>query len=238
MTADEKAAPRQERWLTMLAAARDDVPAGASTAESSRMLAERWVSIIQAELVADRERIARDLHDHVIQRLFAVGLSLQGLSRVSDDEPARTRLDRAVGEIDEAIADLRSSIFDLRSVDDSRPGLRRRLADFARPAGPRITVRFHGPVDTVVEPRRAADGEAVVREALSNARRHARAQTVAVTVAATDSLTVTVADDGCGIGPDAARSGLKNLAQRAVSWGGTLTIDGESGTTLRWSVPL
>lgn len=237
--ADQAAPPgRRERWLSMLAAARDGVPAGASAAEAAELLAERWVTVIQAELAADRERIARDLHDHVIQRLFAVGLSLQGQLRDLAEGAVRERTLRAIGEIDEAIADLRASIFELRSVDDSRPSLRRRLSAFARRADPRVTVRCSGPVDTVVSPELAADAEAVVREAVSNARRHSGASAVTVVVTVADRLTVTVTDDGRGIPPGAARSGLRNLAERAVSHGGSFDVDGSGGTTLRWTVPL
>lgn len=206
-----------------------------------------------AELMADRERIARDLHDQVIQRLFAVGLSLQGQLKALADPATRDCIDRAVTEIDEAIADLRASIFDLRSGEGGRGSLKRRLTDIVAGAaggdGPRITLRCHGPVDTVVTADLAAEVEAVVREAVSNAVRHSGAQTVTVTVTAAEGLTVSVADDGRGIPQNAVRSGLKNLADRAVSCGGALRVDSvtqgddaaagsSAGTTLRWTVPL
>jgi signal transduction histidine kinase len=207
-----------------------------------------------AALMADRERIARDLHDHVIQRLFAVGLSLQGLERSISEPAARDRIDRAATEIDEAMADLRASIFDLRSAQGGRGSLRRRLADIVAnasdsDAGPRMTLRCRGPVDTVVTPELAVQVEAVVREAVSNAVRHAGAGAVAVSVTAGDDVQVSVVDDGRGIPPGALRSGLKNLEDRALSCGGSLTVDSVyggydaapgsgTGTTLRWVVPL
>jgi signal transduction histidine kinase len=207
-----------------------------------------------AELMADRERIARDLHDHVIQRLFAVGLSLQGQVAAIEAPAVRDRVDQAVSEIDEAMAELRASIFDLRSAEGNPGSLRRRLADITARAsdpdsGPRITLRCRGPIDTVVAPELAVEALAVVREAVSNAVRHSDAATVVVTVTAADDLQVSVVDDGRGMPPGAARSGLKNLAERAISCGGALTVhsvmdgdggaaDSATGTTLRWTVPL
>lgn len=208
-----------------------------------------------AELMADRERIARDLHDHVIQRLFAVGLSLQGQLRHIDDEAAKGRVDHAVGEIDEAIAELRSSIFDLRASADGRTSLRRRLGEIVAGAnrtddsGQRVTLRYQGPIDTIVGPDLAADVEAVVREAISNAVKHSGATVIAVTVSAADDLQVTVADNGCGMPDTVVRSGLKNLAERAESCGGALHVESvirkadaapaaDGGTTIRWVVPL
>lgn len=220
---------------------------GALALEMAARAAQRRSSA----LMADRERIARDLHDHVIQRLFAVGLSLQGqVGRVIDDA-VRERLDDAVEEIDAAIAELRSSIFDLRTADDpARKTLRRRLADIAAAvrggtgeSGPRVSVRISGPVDTVIDPRLADDAEAVVREAVSNAVRHAGARTVTATVTAGECLEIVVIDDGRGIPEGAVRSGLENLEQRAQAHGGTFRVcaraaEGATGTRLDWSVPL
>ena len=196
------------------------------------------------ELVAERERIARDLHDHVIQRLFAVGLSLQSQESRTSDPRIRQRLDQAVQQVDEAIRDLRSSIFDLRAVTTDRPkGLRRRLMDVAAgvaDGGPAVTVRIDGAVDTLVPPRLAEQVEAVVREAVSNAVRHSGGSAVTVAVTVADALTVQVTDDGRGIPPDAPRSGLANLADRAAACDGRLVVGGAvgGGTTLSWTVPL
>lgn len=223
---------------------------GALALEMAARAAQRRSSV----LMADRERIARDLHDHVIQRLFAIGLSLQGqVGRVTDDA-VRARLDNAVEEIDAAIAELRSSIFDLRTADDpDRKTLRRRLADIAAAvrgasgasggtgdSGPRVSVRVNGPVDTVVGVRLADDAEAVVREAVSNAVRHAGARTITATVTAGASLDIVVIDDGRGMPDGAARSGLKNLEQRAQAHGGTFNVGRGTGpgTRLDWSAPI
>lgn len=206
-------------------------------------VAQREEQRRELELMADRERIARDLHDHVIQRLFAVGLSLHSqVERIADDT-ARARVDHAVAQIDEAIGDLRSSIFDLRSTAaGGRGNLRRRLAEIASDtggSGPRVMVRCVGPVDTIITPDLAEHVEAVVREGISNAVRHAGASTVTATVSVDDRVRVEVVDDGRGIPPEAARSGLVNLAQRAADRGGTFVAQGsDAGTVLDWAVPL
>ena len=195
------------------------------------------------ELMADRERIARDLHDHVIQRLFAVGLSLQSQVAKIEAGPARDRVDQAVQQIDEAIADLRSSIFNLRSVPhDQRKNLRRRLSDIVAgvgDSGPRVTLRCHGPVDTIVSPELSEHAEAVVREAVSNAVRHSGGTSVTVSVTASDRLDIEITDNGRAIEKDVTRSGLDNLAKRAASCGGSFeAVGGKGGTTVRWTAPL
>jgi len=196
------------------------------------------------ELVTERERIARDLHDHVIQRMFAVGLSLQGQEARTTDPDARQRLEQAVQQVDEAIRDLRSSIFDLRSVTSSgQKNLRRRLLDIASGAGdggPAISVRVDGAIDTLVPPQLAEHAEAVVREAVSNAVRHSACNVVSVAVAVADELEIRVTDDGRGIPPEAPRSGLDNLAARAAACGGYMLVEQPSsgGTALYWTAPL
>lgn len=206
-------------------------------------VAQRQEQLRELELMADRERIARDLHDHVIQRLFAVGLSLQTQIDRTADEAVRGRIDHAVQQIDEAISDLRTSIFDLRATTAGQAGnLRRRLTEIAGEAGdagPRVAIRYRGAVDTMITAQLAEQVEAVVREGVSNAVRHAGASVITVTVAVTDKVRVTVADDGVGIAPGAARSGLVNLAQRAADCGGTFTAqDSSPGTVLDWVAPL
>lgn len=201
-------------------------------------------------LAADRERIARDLHDRVIQRLFAAGLSLQSQLKKIDDPEVHGRVDHAIGEIDRTIADLRSTIYDLTSPTDGGRSLRGRIADIAAAVdaddlGPRISVTVAGPVDTVVGVRLADDVEATVRESVSNAVKYAHATTIKVRLAVRDRLELTVADDGCGMPANSARGGLKNLAQRAMSHGGELVVDsvvrqagGPGGTTVRFTAPL
>ncbi|MEI4280853.1 GAF domain-containing sensor histidine kinase [Klenkia terrae] len=197
------------------------------------------------DVVADRERIARDLHDHVIQRLFAAGLSLQAaLPRVADDQ-VRVRLSRVVEQLDETVRDIRTTIYDLhdsRAVDPSA-GLRRRLREVVtETAGDvlRTAVRTSGAVDSLVTGPLAADVLAVVREGVSNSARHAAARHVTVTVEVTEEVVVEVRDDGRGIDPAVARSGLRNAADRAERRGGSCVAvplpDG--GTALRWRVPL
>ncbi|MFD0559084.1 histidine kinase/DNA gyrase B/HSP90-like ATPase [Stackebrandtia endophytica] len=198
------------------------------------------------ELAADRDRIAADLHDHVIQRLYASGMKLQGtLSHVSDDV-VRERLQSVVEQLDLTISEIRTAIFGLHSAVSEEPssGLRRRLldaaAEMAGDHGPSPSVRLSGTVDTLVPPVIADHAEAVVREAVGNAVRHAGAGTVTVTAEAGDDLVISVVDDGDGIPDSVARSGLANLQRRAESSGGSMTVTGSpgGGTRLVWQVPL
>lgn len=197
-------------------------------------------------VLADRDRIAQDLHDQVIQRLFATGLQLEGTARRSDDPAVARRLESAVRDLDATIGEIRTAIFDLQTSRDlSEPGLRQALLtvvdETAAEAGVVPSVQFVGPVDTAVGTTVANHAAAVVREAVSNAVRHARATSVSVTIIATgDALSVAVEDDGIGIEPIGARSGLANLENRAHSLGGTLDVGPgrTSGTHLIWRVPL
>ena len=198
----------------------------------------------RVDVYEDRDRIARDLHDHVIQRVFATGLSLQAaLSRASD--PAlRTRLLDAIGALDETVKDIRTTIFDLHTTDSAgADSLRRRLLDIVtETAGDALapTVRMSGAVDTLVTGELAADVEAVVREGVSNAARHAGADHVTVTVDVADAVVVEIVDDGRGIDERGARSGLRNLEVRARRRGGEASVERrpEGGTRLRWSAPV
>jgi signal transduction histidine kinase len=199
----------------------------------------------QLDVYEERDRIARDLHDHVIQRLFAAGLSLQAAAGRVDDEPLRQRLRQVVDQLDDTVRDIRTTIFDLHTTDGSQPGesLRRRVLDIATAAaGPelRSTVRMSGAVDTLVTGGLAADVEAVVREGVTNAARHSGGRHVTVTLDVGDDLVVEVLDDGCGIDDTVARSGLRNLEQRARARGGNAGVQrvSEGGTRLRWHVPL
>lgn len=193
-------------------------------------------------LLEDRDRIARDMHDHVIQRLFATGLSLQSAGRLVSEPVARERIEGAVDEVDAVIKDIRHTIFALHRVSDSR-SLASEVSTVCEAAvvtlgfAPSLTIR--GSL-TVVPDHIAADLLAVVREGLSNAARHAGATEVSVQVDVTDGLRVTVRDNGRGIPKGAQRSGLDNLARRAATRGGTFELaPGESGgTTLVWAVPL
>jgi signal transduction histidine kinase len=195
-------------------------------------------------LLEDRDRIARDLHDHVIQRLFAAGLTVQSVASGLSGDPRAARLGQVVGDIDATIRQIRTSIFELRGALGPQTGtLRTQLVDIAAELtetlgfSPRL--RFTGPLDAVVPEPAAEDLVAVVREGLTNVARHARASQVDVEVAATSSqLVVDVMDNGIGIGDAARRSGLANMRERAERHGGLLTTPEHEGTHLRWMIPL
>jgi signal transduction histidine kinase len=208
-------------------------------------LAARQQVARRLDVFEDRDRIARDLHDHVIQRVFAAGLSLQSVMPQIVDPEVADRVRSAVGQLDETVRDIRTTIFDLHTAASPRDGssLRRRLLDVVTEAAGtdlRPTVRMSGAVDSLVTGGLTADVEAVVREGVSNAVRHARASTVTVTLDVAEDLVVDVVDDGAGIDPGAPRSGLRNLEERARRQGGGLSITGlpGGGTRLRWHVPL
>jgi two-component system, NarL family, sensor histidine kinase DevS len=193
-------------------------------------------------LLDDRDRIARDMHDHVIQRLFATGLSLQSAGRLATHPAVQPRIEDAVDEIDAAIKEIRQAIYQLhRPVRPAETSERlETLADsFSEALGfaPHLEVR--GPVDELV-PVIAADVLAVVREGLANAAKHAAATRLDVGVVVDDeSVCVDVSDDGRGVDPERARGGLVNLAERAATRGGTFDIlpADPHGTVLRWSIP-
>ena len=208
-------------------------------------LAARQQVARRLDVFEDRDRIARDLHDHVIQRVFAAGLSLQSVLPQMGDGEAAGRVRSAIGQLDETVRDIRTTIFDLHTTAGARDGssLRRRLLDIvteAAGADLRPTVRMSGAVDSLVTGDLAADVEAVVREGVSNAVRHARATTVTVTIDVAHDVVVEVVDNGTGIDPGAPRSGLRNLEERARRRGGGVTAVGlpDGGTRLRWHVPL
>lgn len=197
------------------------------------------------DLADDRSRIARDLHDRVIQRLFASGLDLQAAASHAETPAIRARIEGHIENLDEAIAEIRTVIFALQPPKPHQePSLKHRIVDLVAemspllPETPHLTLR--GPLDLAVDATLADDLVAVCREALMNAVRHARATHVDVTVqAGTDSATVTVSDDGVGVGATTRRSGLENLRARAVRRGGTFDL-GEperGGTTVTWTAP-
>jgi len=195
-------------------------------------------------VLEDRDRIARDLHDHVIQRLFATALSLQASTSTLPHGETRTRLLRAVDDIDDTIKQIRSTIFDLR--DNVEPGLMRQVAvdlikEFSPLLGFTPTLRFVGPVDVAVGASLLGDAEAVLRETLANILKHAQAKLVSITVEASAAeLTITIEDDGCGIPTHGRRSGLANLADRATARGGTMHASERDGlgTRIVWRTPI
>ena len=193
-------------------------------------------------LFEDRDRIARDLHDLVIQRLFAVGLTLQSTARTSDDPELSERLESSVDELDATIKDIRRSIFALGAMEhasDIQAEVTRMVDRAAGTLKFRPVLRFTGPVRTLVSDDVAPHLLAVLGEALSNASRHAEAQGVEVSLAAGADIVLRVADDGRGLPPDVRESGLGNMRRRAEELGGRCEVrsaPGE-GTTLTWVVP-
>lgn len=199
----------------------------------------------ELDVLADRDRIARDLHDHVIQRLFAVGLSLQGTAQRARVPEIKSRLADTILDIQGIVQDIRHSIFDLHSsTTTDSPTLRKRLhgviADMVGESGLRTTIRLAGPV-SVLAPPLSDDVEAVLRETVSNVVRHADATKVSVYLRVDDDVTIEVTDDGKGVPDDLTQmSGLVNLAKRAELSGGSFSVakGQEGGTVVRWSVPL
>ncbi len=196
-------------------------------------------------LSEDRERIARDLHDTVIQRIFAVALSLQAAGMRSAEPHMTERLEQAVADLDETIRQIRTAIFALEPPPTAQGGVRSQIlslcSDSSRSLGFEPEVRFSGPVDTVGADL-GGDLLAVLREALSNVARHARAGRVTVSVEAADgTLSALVSDDGIGVDAGgAAGNGLVNISARAARLGGSCGIEpgATGGTTLRWQAPI
>ena len=193
-------------------------------------------------MLDDRDRIARDMHDHVIQRLFATGLSLQSALRMATHPTVQSRVDDAVDDIDAAIKEIRQAIYQLhrpvRAEETSRH-LQSLVDSFTEPLGFAPQLTTSGPLDGL-GPALASEVLAVVREGLANATRHARAGTVDVMVSVDEDVVgVVVTDDGLGVAPGRARGGLVNLAERATARGGSFEVHprGQGGTTLVWTVP-
>lgn len=196
-------------------------------------------------LLEDRARIARDLHDHVIQQLFGAGMELQSIESAVGPGLVQTRLDGTVKILDDAIARIRTIIFALSHTGEDNASLRHRLIDIVNEVGASLrepaTVSFSGPVDVVCSEHSLADDiAAFVREGLTNVVRHAEARTASVEVkASADEIVVAIADDGHGIGDATRRSGLHYIAERARIRSGDLTIDSTaSGTRLSLRLPV
>jgi signal transduction histidine kinase len=198
----------------------------------------------QLHLVTDRERIARDLHDTVIQRLFAVGLSLEATGRRPAPE-TQERIHQAVADIDDTIRSIRSSIFGLEARAEEQAKLRGRVLEVVGEAVPALgfepSVRFEGPVDTLASSEITDNLVAVLREVLSNVAHHARATCTNVTISAHDEMVLVVDDDG--VGSDTFERtgghGVTNLQERARMLGGSASIEPVEphGTRVEWRVP-
>ncbi|WP_435840736.1 GAF domain-containing protein [Streptomyces cinnamoneus] len=227
----------------------------AAQAALALVLAEAQRDRERLAVFEDRDRIARDLHDLVIQRLFATGLLLESAQRLAVVPEVSTKVGQAVDELDVTIQEIRTAIFALQQEPTEAPaGLRtrvlRELGTAAVPLGFQPSATFLGPVDAKVGELTGKNLIAALREALSNAFRHARASRIEVLVDATaalpdgrEAVRLTVADDGVGIPEGGRRSGLRNLAKRAESLGGSSSYgpglgDDGGGTKVIWEAPL
>jgi len=229
------AEPFTDDQLDMMAAFADQAALAWQLASTQRQMRE-------LSILTDRDRIARDLHDHVIQRLFAVGLALQGTIPRSRVPEVKQRLVGCVDDLQEVIHEIRTAIFDLHGSSSGVTRLRQRLDEaIAQFAGAelRTSVQYVGPL-SVVDTELADHAEAVVREAVSNAVRHADASSITVNVVVDDELSIEISDDGCGIPADVTGSGLTNLRRRAEDAGGSFTVKNApgGGTVLKWTAPL
>ncbi|OAA28169.1 histidine kinase [Frankia sp. EI5c] len=235
-------------------------PAGRPFADSDLDMAATFAGHVQVALnlatsratrdrllvLEDRDRIARDLHDHVMQRLYAVALGLQGMAAAEERPQPAGRLSTYVDDLDATIREIRSTVFELRGRRSTGgPGARARLVEIVEEIGEALgfspRLRVDGPLDSVVEGVVVDHLLAVVRESLSNVVRHARASRVELVVSVSQGwLRAEVTDDGVGLGGTGRRSGLHNLRSRAEELGGTFDVAAgpTGGTCLRWSVPL
>ncbi|MER8041633.1 GAF domain-containing protein [Streptomyces sp. NPDC094032] len=211
-------------------------------------LARRRAESEELAVLHDRDRIARDLHDLAIQRLFATGMTLQSATRMIGDQGAAERVSRAVDDLDATIQIIRSTILQLRTTAEDRggPALRRRMAETVQLAAQSLgfppSLRITGAVDSAVPEELAEQVLAVTVEALSNSARHARAGRADVVLSVpepADRIVLTITDDGVGLGAAAPTGGLLNMRSRAEQYGGTLELqDPGGGTRVVWTVPL
>jgi len=229
--------PFNERYL-------DLVSDFATHAAIALVLASAREDSQQLTILAERERIAHDLHDHVIQRLFAAGMDLQGtLARARAPEVAE-RLNRTLDDLQTIIEEIRTTIFQLKSPlgksGDFRHRIQRVVADLTKNRDVVTTVRLHGPM-TAVAGELAEHAEAVTAEAISNALRHSGGSRLTVEVSVADMFILNVIDNGCGIpAGNSRRSGLANMTRRAEQIGGTCEVTNppEGGTRVHWIAPL
>jgi len=231
--------PDAERFSAAEAKSASDLASRASIALELARAREDAQRLLLAD---DRRRIARDLHDHVIQQLFGTGLALQGVAARLGPGTDSDEIGDAIQHLDDAITQIRTVVFALSRRDEA--SVRHRLLDVVgelsshghRPPA----IRFTGPVDHLVREGLATDVVAVARELLSNALRHSEADRVSIEVSVSDDrVSVTVTDDGKGIAADAHRRGLANLDERARARQGRFEVEtGPSGTSATWIAPL
>ncbi|HVE27549.1 MAG TPA: histidine kinase, partial [Sporichthya sp.] len=233
----------------------DQATAFANHAAIAMEFADARAAMEELSLREERDRIARDLHDDVIQRLFAAGMSLQALQNGLGDTPQAERLDRSIAEIDKTVGGIRSAIYKMRTplgpggsnVRDRVLGV---LSDLTPLLGSAPSVRFEGPLEAMLGPDVVEDVVAVLRETLTNVVKHAQAERTWVELTvdmSSRTLSVDVTDDGVGIGHPSRHSGTANIAARATERGGACAIEspvdgvlpsGRPGTRVRWSVPV
>jgi signal transduction histidine kinase len=238
-------AGRHQGALPLSPAAVEMVTTFAAQAGIGIELAEHRRDAQRLALFEDRDRIARDLHDRVIQRLFATGMSLQGATALMRDSETAHRVEQAVDALDETIRDIRSAIFSLQARGQAdQPGLRTRVLSIVEemtgPLGHAPSLRMAGQLDARVPGRIAEQLLAALREALANVAKHARASRTDVIVEAGSDLLLLVRDNGVGLSETTRRSGLGNLADRARELGGMFQVNSAEGdgTELEWRVPL
>jgi two-component system, NarL family, sensor histidine kinase DevS len=227
--------PFTDEQLDMLAAFADQAGLAWQLATSERRMRE-------LDVLTDRDRIARELHDHVMQRLFAVGLAMQATVPLARSPEVRRRLSEQVDDLQEVIQDIRTAVFGLHTVTSGGTRLRQRLEKAVAEisdSGLRTMVQFVGPV-SVVDATLADCAEAFVRAAVSSAAHHAGASRLSLIVEVGDELRIKIAVDGHGLPDEASNRDLADLRRTAVELGGTLTVETAAGseTVLQWSVPL
>lgn len=212
--------------------------------EQRRAEEELAVARAEKDLLEDHERIARDLHDHVIQQLFASGMALQAILKLVPAGRVSERIRTVVDDLDNTITQIRTAIFGLHRRPEKKPSLRAQVLEIAEHTkgslGFEPRVNFRGPIDTLIPDLVAEHLLAVLREALSNAARHANASSIEVHLHVDEEIILNVVDNGRGMGETNRRSGLANLSQRATLLGGSFVIASaqEGGTRLEWRVPI
>jgi len=215
---------------------------------TERLRAEAELAVARAErdVRADRDRIADDLRDRVIQRVYAAGLTLQGIAARTGGGEVTARIEEVITELDTSIAELRGAIFRLygRTEAPPTPRLRDRFLELVTSMvdalGFTPAVTFTGPIDEVASEEMTTHLLAVTRETLSNMARHARASAAELTLTADGDLTLLATDNGVGLGVPGRRSGLLNMRWRAETLGGTFsasTASGGGGTRVEWRIP-
>ncbi len=225
---------------------RDDARLAAKFADHAALAlreAERQAAQRKSEVFAERDRIARDLHDHVIQRLFGIGLAMLTTKRSARPPAVVARIGMHMEDMQQVVREIRATIFDLQ-IDPAgganlRTLLKKVISQLTENASLHTAVRMTGPLD-LMPAGLAQQAEAAVREAVSNAVRHAHASELTVTISVNDDVVINVTDNGIGIPVAVAQSGLRNLRVRATELGGTFSVSpiSEGGTRLLWMAPV